>query len=145
MKVSNPLFGSEGHTHILLAAWHAILQGTWTITHVAGDYLGLVSNTSGAINDRLRYSMWLAKGTYYPVMVYNEGNRNGICQISIDGVNVFSQDMYAVGGAANLRVRGGAFTLNHNKVCLVEIVTTSKNGASSAYWLELQALAFYQV
>ena len=118
-------------------------SGTWAIGTNANDYLyNYVGNSSPAIGDICDFGAFVVPvtGTYTFYAIGTTANNQAIWNIYINGSNVATIDWYSAGEVRNVAKSVTLGSLTQGVKCL-EIRTATKNGSSSNYGCQLQAMA----
>ena len=121
-----------------------VTQGTWAYgpnTNQSGCN-NYNNNASGAVNDEVIFQVYLAAGTYTIECIGITSNDCGISTWLDGSTSLGTMDWYSAGATNNVRktITGVAIATNGLKAIHLKMAT--KNGASSAYKINLCSFCF---
>lgn len=120
----------------------AIVQGTWGISALTGQYKAFAYLNAGAINDEINFKVMLQAGTYtFSVLTDTDVNR-GIITFSVDGSSVGTQDCYSSSTVHNVTKSVTGISVATSGIHTISYKMASKNASSSNYIVVLSVLSF---
>lgn len=133
----------EGHIRIDVATYEALV-GTWGFSFGTYIYYSALYNSSAALNDKIRYRVYLSAGTYKLYVVYSKNAAYGICNFIVDGNSVGTIDMYNSSSLTN-QISSITFTITKTGLVNFDVLVSSKNASSGGYYAILQSFCFVRV
>ncbi len=135
----------EGHISWFPVNYDSILQGTWGFhLHVSQNYIMRYRNSSNAINDGIRFKMFLDVGTYTWEILHTRGADRGIAELLIDDVSEASIDLYNAITGYNILQSVSGIAVTTAGLKNVDLIMSSKNASSSGYIMYISTCALWR-
>jgi len=138
--------GEGGYISFMPKCPQSVLAGTWA-TLLDGATTGYLyfRNSSVAINDGLRFKAYLAAGTYSFFASGKTQSNCGKLHCWINGTDKGSCDFYSGAGTIEdvSKVDTGLVVATSG-LYNVDFIVTSKNGSSSGYVMQINAIGLYR-
>ena len=120
----NPILGYNG------------LLGGWAGTTMAGAVTGALYNTTAAINDKVRYTLYFYPGTYTMYLNLSKDTDRGMVKIEIAGTTIYAAyDMYAAAPDPENTLVLTPLTITQDQTIDLDLTIVNKNGASTNYYI----------
>jgi hypothetical protein len=124
----------------LAFAYNSVIRGTWIPSlQVAAMLNCYIENTSPNLNDEIQYKFAHRAGAFTFVLLAGMGNATAIITIYIDGVSQGTIDLYNAVPTVWNNFLTLAINILTNGEHTLNIKATSKNGASTNYYVPLIA------
>lgn len=135
----------EGHITIFPPSYNSIGQGTWEESRSENAYYDWYwkNETSKANGDNVSFKVFLDVGTYTLMLIHHKNTDAGIVDISIDGVEVDSIDLYAA-LTWNVRSIQTGITISSSGLKTLKLEVDGKNASSSNYKYYMVYLALWR-
>ncbi len=133
----------EGHVTVLGPHYLSITAGTW-VWFVASQFLaGVFYNSSDAQNDRINFSVYLAKGTYTFDIITVTGSAYAIISLLLDGVSQGTIDCYVAGGPNYTQKKTIAnITISTSALLTISLKAATRNASCTNWYIAFHSFAF---
>lgn len=134
----------SGNILICPCAWEPA-SGSWSFATEAGSaHYSFIYNTAPVIGDKLRTYAHFAKGDYSFCLQTTLFSSYGKFEIRIDGVSVYSGDLYSSSVALNTLMKG-SFSISSSGIKTIELVCVGKNASATNYYIVHHRLSFMRL